>query len=80
VPGRAAGIARPIEQISGDHLALNQGTLSPALLKLEQAGWIRSSWGESDSGCSCIGNFGHDLLKQAAGFTIDLTTMTLVLR
>ena len=44
------GIARRIEQISGDHLALNQGTLYPALLKLEQAGWIRSSWGESDSG------------------------------
>ena len=33
-------IARRIEQISGDHLALNQGTLYPALLKLEQAGWI----------------------------------------
>ena len=43
-------IARRIEQISGDHLALNQGTLYPALLKLEQAGWIRASWGESDSG------------------------------
>ena len=37
-------IARRIEQISGDHLALNQGTLYPALLKLEQAGWIQSSW------------------------------------
>ena len=43
-------IARRIEQISGDHLALNQGTLYPALLKLEQAGWITASWGESDSG------------------------------
>jgi PadR family transcriptional regulator, regulatory protein PadR len=43
-------IARRIEQISGDHLTLNQGTLYPALLKLEQAGWIRSTWGESDSG------------------------------
>ena len=43
-------IARRIEQISGDHLTLNQGTLYPALLKLEQAGWVRSSWGESDSG------------------------------
>ena len=42
-------IARRIEQLSGDHLALNK-TLYPALLKLEQAGWIRSSWGESDSG------------------------------
>jgi PadR family transcriptional regulator, regulatory protein PadR len=43
-------IARRIEQISGDHLALNQGTLYPALLRLEQAGWVRSSWGESESG------------------------------
>jgi PadR family transcriptional regulator PadR len=43
-------IARRIEQISGDQLALNQGTLYPSLLKLEQAGWIRSSWTESDSG------------------------------
>src|SRR6186713_1713503 len=43
-------IARRIEQISGNQLALNQGTLYPALLKLEQMDWISSSWGESDSG------------------------------
>jgi transcriptional regulator len=43
-------IARRIEQISGNQLALNQGTLYPALLKLEQAGWIDSSWTESESG------------------------------
>jgi PadR family transcriptional regulator, regulatory protein PadR len=43
-------IARRIEQISGDQLALNQGTLYPALLKLEQAGWISSKWGKSESG------------------------------
>jgi PadR family transcriptional regulator PadR len=43
-------IARRIEQISGDRLALNQGTLYPALLKLEQAGWITASWGKSESG------------------------------
>lgn len=43
-------IARRIEQISGDQLAMNQGTLYPALLKLEQAGWITSKWGESDTG------------------------------
>jgi PadR family transcriptional regulator, regulatory protein PadR len=43
-------IARRIEQISGDQLALNQGTLYPALLKLEQMGWIASRWGESESG------------------------------
>src|SRR3954451_23039283 len=43
-------IARRIEQISGDQLALNQGTLYPALLKLEQTGWITSKWTESESG------------------------------
>src|SRR4051794_31398049 len=42
-------IARRIEQISGNQLVLNQGTLYPALLKLEQAGWISSRWGESES-------------------------------
>jgi len=43
-------IARRIEQISGNQLALNQGTLYPALLKLEQAGWIDASWQDSESG------------------------------
>ena len=43
-------IARRIEQISGNQLAMNQGTLYPALLKLEQADWISSKWGESESG------------------------------
>lgn len=43
-------IARRIEQISGNSLVLNQGTLYPALLKLEQMGWISSRWGTSDSG------------------------------
>src|SRR4029453_3609635 len=43
-------IARRIEQISGNQLALNQGTLYPALIKLEQMGWISSKWGTSESG------------------------------
>jgi PadR family transcriptional regulator PadR len=43
------GIARRIEQTSGDLLALNQGTLYPALLRLEQTGWITSKWGVSDN-------------------------------
>ena len=43
-------IARRIEQISGNQLAMNQGTLYPALVKLEQAGWITSQWGESETG------------------------------
>jgi transcriptional regulator len=43
------GIARRIEQISGDALSLNYGTLYPALLKLEQEGAIASEWGVSDN-------------------------------
>jgi PadR family transcriptional regulator PadR len=47
-PQHGWGIARRIEQISGDVLALNQGTLYPALLRLEQMGWITSEWGASE--------------------------------
>ena len=47
-PQHGWGIARRIEQISGDALALNQGTLYPALLRMEQMGWIASKWGASD--------------------------------
>ena len=43
------GIARRIEQISGKQIELNQGTLYPALLKLEQVGWITSKWGVSEN-------------------------------
>jgi transcriptional regulator len=43
------GIARRIEQTSGDTLAVNYGTIYPALLKLEQEGFISSSWGVSDN-------------------------------
>jgi PadR family transcriptional regulator PadR len=42
------GIARRIEQISKDLLQLNQGTLYPALLRMEQEGWILSKWGPSE--------------------------------
>jgi len=48
-PLHGYGIARRIEQISGNQLALNQGTLYPALLKLEQLGWIASKWGASEN-------------------------------
>src|SRR5437016_12204287 len=43
------GIARRIEQTSGDLLSVNYGTLYPALLKLEQEGYISSEWGVSDN-------------------------------
>ncbi|HZO53824.1 MAG TPA: PadR family transcriptional regulator [Bryobacteraceae bacterium] len=43
------GIARRIEQISQDALFLNQGTIYPALVRLEQQGWINSEWGTSEN-------------------------------
>jgi PadR family transcriptional regulator, regulatory protein PadR len=43
-PLHGYGIARRIEQISGELLRLNQGTLYPALLRMEQEGWIVSAW------------------------------------
>src|SRR5579862_4713457 len=43
------GIARRIEQVSGDSIVLNQGTIYPALLRLEQRGWIKSEWGTSET-------------------------------
>ena len=43
------GIARRIEQISGDLLSVNQGTLYPVLLRLEQEGAIESDWGASEN-------------------------------
>ena len=43
------GIAQRIQQVSEDVLQLNQGTLYPALLRLEQQGWVQSEWGISDN-------------------------------
>jgi transcriptional regulator len=48
-PLHGYGIARRIEQTSGDQLSLNYGTLYPALLKLEQEGSIASEWGLSEN-------------------------------
>ena len=48
-PLHGYGIARRIEQVSGDLLELNQGTIYPALLKLEQVGWIRAKWSVSEN-------------------------------
>jgi PadR family transcriptional regulator len=48
-PQHGYGIARRIEQTSGNVLMLNYGTLYPALLKLEQGGYIASEWGVSDN-------------------------------
>jgi PadR family transcriptional regulator, regulatory protein PadR len=48
-PLHGYGIARRIEQVSEDFLHLNQGTLYPALLRLQQKGWITSMWGASEN-------------------------------
>ena len=48
-PLHGYGIARRIEQVSGELLELNQGTIYPALLKLEQLGWIRTRWSQSEN-------------------------------
>jgi PadR family transcriptional regulator, regulatory protein PadR len=48
-PQHGYGIARRIEQTSGHQLLVNYGTLYPALLKLEQEGYVKSAWGVSDN-------------------------------
>src|SRR5439155_12147473 len=69
-PMHGYGIARRIEQTSGDRLLLNYGTLYPALLKLEQEGYIASEWGVSDNNRRAkfykLTRAGHARLKQEA--------------
>ena len=48
-PLHGYGIAQRVRQVSDDLLKLNQGTLYPALLRLEQRGWISSKWGASEN-------------------------------
>lgn len=48
-PLHGYGIAQRVKQVSQDMLRLNQGTLYPALLRLEQRGWITSKWGASEN-------------------------------
>jgi len=48
-PLHGYGIARRMEQVSGNTMILNQGTIYPALLRLEQRGWIKAEWGVSES-------------------------------
>ena len=69
-PLHGFGIARRIEQISGDLLAVNQGTLYPVLLKLEQEGAIASEWGASENNRKArfyrLTRPGHKLLESEA--------------
>lgn len=48
-PLHGYGIAQRLQQVSEDLLQVNQGTLYPALLRLEQRGWVRSEWGTSEN-------------------------------
>jgi transcriptional regulator len=48
-PLHGYGIARRIEQVALGSLSLNQGTIYPALLRLEQRGWMKSAWGASEN-------------------------------
>lgn len=48
-PLHGYGIARRIEQVSEDHVILNQGTIYTSLVRLEQRGWIRTKWGVSEN-------------------------------
>ena len=69
-PLHGYGMARRIEQTSGDQLQLNYGTLYPALLKLEQEGFIRSHWGVSENNRRAkfyeLTNAGQRQVKKAA--------------
>jgi transcriptional regulator len=48
-PLHGYGIARRIDQVSDNGLCLNQGTIYPALLRLQQRGWIKAAWGTSET-------------------------------
>src|SRR5437764_12674729 len=69
-PLHGYGIARRIEQTSGDRLLLNYGTLYPSLLKLEQEGYIASEWGMSENNRKAkfyrLTRAGHAQLKKEA--------------
>jgi transcriptional regulator len=69
-PQHGYGLARRIEQTSGDLLQLNYGTIYPALLKLEQEGYVRSHWGASENNRKAkfyeLTRAGHGRARKAA--------------
>jgi transcriptional regulator len=74
------GIARRIEQVSSDTLSLNQGTIYPALLRLEQRGWIKSEWGLSETNrrakfYSLTGKGRKRVTKEEENWARTVTTM-----
>ena len=84
-PLHGFGIARRIQQVSEDMLQLNQGTLYPALVRLEQRGWIKSKWGVSDNNRRArfysLTNSGRkQLAVEAAGWERMASLITRLLR
>ena len=73
-PQHGFGLAKRIQQISAGVLDLNQGTLYPALLRLEQRGWIASQWGASDKNRRA--KFRH-CAEQIAGFGLFMVKAVL---
>ncbi len=78
-PLHGYGIARRIEQTSGDLLSVNYGTLYPALLKLEQEGYISSAWGTSDNNRKAryykLTRAGHKQLAREANEWVETTAI-----
>jgi transcriptional regulator len=74
------GIAQRIQQISQDVLFLNQGTLYPALLRLEQRGWIHSEWGVSENNRKAkYYSLTRDGRKQLREETADWQRMSMII-
>ena len=73
------GIARRIEQVSGNQVLLNQGTIYASLVRLEQRGWIRSKWGTSENNRKAkfyaITNTGKRQLAEDAHYWQRLTSV-----
>lgn len=84
-PMHGFGIALRIQQVSEDLLRLNQGTLYPALLRLEQRGWISSKWGLSENNRNAkfysLTRRGHkQLLDEAEGWNQMAAVINRVLK
>ena len=73
------GIARRIEQISGDEVLLNQGTIYAALVRLQQRGWISAEWGTSDNNRKAkfysITKRGRKQLSEDAAYWLRLSSV-----
>jgi PadR family transcriptional regulator len=73
------GIARRIEQVSGDTVLLNQGTIYASLVRLQQKGWISAEWGTSDNNRKAkfysITRSGRKQLSQDAAYWQRLTSV-----